>query len=287
MKLVRFGTVGREAPGALDDEGQIIDLGSLVHDYDPRFFAEDGVERVRRIVADGAPALPRVDPASVRLGAPIATPQKIVCIGLNYADHAAEANFPVPKEPMVFLKAPNTLVGPFDDVRIPREGVRVDWEVELGIVIGKRARYLASPEEALEYIAGFSVVDDLSERGFQLDRGGEWTKGKSCETFNPMGPWLVTPDEIDDPQALGMWLDVNGERMQTSNTGNMIWGAAYVVWYLSQFMVLEAGDLVDSGTPGGVGNLQKPPRFLSAGDVIEVGLDGLGVQRSTVIAADG
>ncbi|MBF6620569.1 MAG: fumarylacetoacetate hydrolase family protein, partial [Patulibacter sp.] len=171
MKLVRFGAMGRECPGVLDEDGRIIDVGSLVHDYDARFFAEDGVERLRRIVAGGAADLPRVDPGSVRLGAPIATPQKIVCIGLNYADHAAEANFPVPDEPMVFLKAPNTLVGPYDDVRIPREGVRVDWEVELGIVIGRRARYLAYPEEALEHVARFSVVDDVSERGFQLDRG--------------------------------------------------------------------------------------------------------------------
>jgi 2-keto-4-pentenoate hydratase/2-oxohepta-3-ene-1,7-dioic acid hydratase in catechol pathway len=283
---VRFGDLGAERPGLLAADGTLLDAGEIVRDYDGRFFAEGGLETLAQAVAASDPRLVPA-PAGARIGAPIAVPQKIVCIGLNYADHAAEAGFPVPNEPMVFLKAPNTLIGPNDDVRIPREGTRVDWEVELAVVIGRQARYLADEHAALDAIAGFAVVNDLSERAFQLDRGGEWTKGKSCETFNPLGPWLVTPDEVADPQALGMWLTVNGDEMQRSTTANMVWGAAHLVWYLSQFMVLDPGDLVNTGTPGGVGNLQQPPRFLAAGDVIELGLDGLGSQRVAVVGADG
>jgi 2,4-didehydro-3-deoxy-L-rhamnonate hydrolase len=281
MKLLRFGAPGQERPGVLASDGTVRDASALATDYDGAFFAGDGIAALRAADLDALPAVPD----DVRIGAPIPRPQKIVCIGLNYADHAAEAGFPVPKEPMVFLKAPNTLVGPNDEVLVPPGAERVDWEVELAVVIGSRARYLPDERAALDAIAGFALVNDLSERAYQLDRGGEWTKGKSCETFNPLGPWLVTPDEIEDVQSLPMWLDVNGERMQTSNTSNMVWGAAHLVWYLSQFMVLEPGDLIDTGTPGGVGNLQDPPRFLRAGDVVELGIDGLGAQRLTVAPA--
>ncbi|MCW2994402.1 MAG: hypothetical protein JWQ18_1897 [Conexibacter sp.] len=281
MKLLRFGEPGHERPGLHAPDGTVRDASALATDYDAAFFAAGGIATLRQADVD---ALPEVA-AGTRLGAPIAQPEKIVCIGLNYADHAAEAGFPVPKEPMVFLKAPNTLVGPNDVVLIPPGAERVDWEVELAVVIGSRARYLADERTALDHIAGFALVNDLSERAYQLDRGGEWTKGKSCETFNPLGPWLVTPDEIEDPQALPMWLDVNGDPMQRSNTSNMVWGAAHIVWYLSQFMVLEPGDLIDTGTPGGVGNLQDPPRFLRAGDVVELGIDGLGAQRLTLAPA--
>jgi 2-keto-4-pentenoate hydratase/2-oxohepta-3-ene-1,7-dioic acid hydratase in catechol pathway len=286
MRLARFGEAGSERPAAFDADGILRDVSGDVEDYDARFFAGDGLARVAAALQDAA-ALPAVDPAAVRVGAPIAQPPKIVCIGLNYADHAQEAGFTVPDEPMIFLKAPNSLVGPYDDVRIPRGGERVDWEVELAVVIGREARYLPDEAAALDVIAGYAVVDDLSERVFQLERGGEWTKGKSCETFNPLGPWLVTPDEVADPQALDMWLTVNGEEMQRSSTSNMVFGVAHLIWYLSQFMVLEPGDLIDTGTPGGVGNLQKPPRFLTAGDVIELGVGELGTQRSAVVAADG
>lgn len=285
MKLVRFGDQGGERPGVLAADGTLLDAGAIVHDYDARFFAEGGLDTLAQAVAAGDARLTPA-PEGVRIGAPIAMPQKIVCIGLNYADHAEEAGFPVPREPMVFLKSPNTLIGPNDDVRMPRKATRVDWEVELAVVIGRQARYLADEQAAMEAIAGFAAVNDLSERAFQLDRGGEWTKGKSCETFNPLGPWLVTSDEIDDVQSLDMWLKVNGEEMQRSSTANMVWGAAHLVWYLSQFMVLDPGDLVNTGTPGGVGNLQQPPRFLDAGDVVELGLDGLGSQRVTVVGAD-
>lgn len=286
MRLVRYGPAGGERPGVLSsDSTNIIDVGDHVRDYDPRFFAEGGMEKVARLLDEGlGPARIPVD--SVRLGPPVTRPEKIVCIGLNYADHVAEAGFATPKEPLVFLKAPNTLVGPTDTIRIPRNATRVDWEVELAVVVGKRARYLADEQAARDVIAGCAVVNDLSERGFQLDRGGEWTKGKSCETFNPLGPWLVTPDEIADIDALSMWLDVNGRRRQSSSTANMIWKASYLIHYLSQFMVLEPGDIIDTGTPGGVGNLQSPPQYLSPGDVVELGIDGLGVQRSRCVGFD-
>lgn len=285
MKLMRFGEPGRERPGVLRDD-VILDVTGKVADYDPRFFAEGGLEHLRRVVDDEAARLPRVDPDSVRVGPPIGRPGKIVCIGLNYADHAEEAGFPVPEEPTVFFKAPNTVVGPYDQVRIPRGGDRTDWEVELGVVIGSRARYLAGPEEGLAAVAGYSVVNEMTERGFQLDRGGEWAKGKSCETFNPLGPWLVTADEVADVQNLDLWLDVNGEPMQRSSTGNMLFDVGFLIWHLSQFMVLEPGDLIDTGTPGGVGNLRTPPRYLSKGDVIELGVTGLGAQRLTCVDAD-
>jgi 2-keto-4-pentenoate hydratase/2-oxohepta-3-ene-1,7-dioic acid hydratase in catechol pathway len=222
--------------------------------------------------------------AGERIGAPIARPHQILCIGLNYRDHAAETGQAVPDEPILFTKSPNTLIGPNDEVRIPRRSTKPDWEVELGIVIGRRTSYLDSPEAAREAIAGFCVVNDVSERSFQLERGGQWSKGKSCETFNPAGPWLVTPDEIDDVLALDLWLDVNGVRRQTGSTATMVFDPYFLVHYLSQFLVLEAGDLINTGTPPGVGMGFKPPVWLQPGDVMELGITGLGVQRQSVLA---
>ena len=220
----------------------------------------------------------------VRIGAPIARPHQILCIGLNYSDHAAETGQAVPEEPILFTKSPNTLVGPYDDVRIPRGSTKPDWEVELGIVIGRRTSYLDSLEEARDAIAGYVLVNDVSERAFQMERSGQWSKGKSAETFNPTGPWLVTADEIDDVLALGMWLDVNGTRRQTGSTSTMVFDPYVIVHYLSQFMVLEPGDLIDTGTPPGVGMGFDPQVWLAPGDVMELGIDGLGTQRQSVIA---
>ena len=222
--------------------------------------------------------------AGERIGAPIARPHQILCIGLNYSDHAAETGQQVPAEPILFTKSPNTLIGLNDDVRIPRGSTKLDWEVELGIVIGKRTSYLNSVDEARAAIAGFVVVNDVSERAFQIERGGQWSKGKSAETFNPAGPWLVTPDELDDVLNLGMWLDVNGVRRQTGSTSTMVFDPYFIVHYLSQFLVLEPGDLINSGTPPGVGMGFTPPIWLQAGDLIELGIDGLGAQRQSVIA---
>jgi 2-keto-4-pentenoate hydratase/2-oxohepta-3-ene-1,7-dioic acid hydratase in catechol pathway len=219
-----------------------------------------------------------------RIGAPIARPHQILCIGLNYSDHAAETGQAVPEEPILFTKSPNTLVGPYDDVRIPRGATKTDWEVELGIVIGRRTSYLDSVEQARDSIAGWLVVNDVSERAFQMERGGQWVKGKSAETFNPAGPWLVTPDEVADVMDLGMWLDVSGVRRQTGSTATMIFDPFFIVHHLSQFMVLEPGDLINTGTPPGVGMGLKPPVWLQPGDVMELGIDGLGSQRQRVIA---
>jgi len=222
--------------------------------------------------------------AGERIGAPIARPHQILCIGLNYSDHAAESGQDVPAEPILFTKSPNTLVGPNDDVRMPRGSTKLDWEVELGIVIGRRTSYLESEQEAAGAIAGYVVANDVSERAFQLERSGQWSKGKSAETFNPAGPWLVTPDEVPDVLSLGMWLDVNGQRRQTGSTSTMIFSPTFLVHHLSQFMVLEPGDLINTGTPPGVGMGMKPPVWLQVGDVVELGIDGLGTQRQTVIA---
>ena len=220
-----------------------------------------------------------------RVGSPIPRPGKIICIGLNYADHAAESGMPVPEEPIVFFKASNTLVGPNDDVHIPRKSKKTDWEVELGVVVGAECRYLNSPEDAWERISGFVISNDVSEREFQLERGGQWVKGKSCETFNPCGPWLVTPDELKDVQQLSMRLSVNGELIQSGSTSTMIFDVPYLLWYLSQFMVLDPGDLINTGTPPGVGMGMNPPQFLQVGDVMELEIEGLGGQRQSCIAA--
>ncbi len=283
MRLIRLGPSGAERPHLLLPDDRVVDVTAQVGDFDPAFFARDGLAALRRLqVNDAAGATPM---PAVRVGPPVTRPGKIVCIGLNYRDHAEESGAPVPTEPVVFLKAPNTLVGPNDDVHIPRGSTKTDWEVELGIVIGRTCRYLASHEEALAAIAGYMVNHDVSEREFQLERGGQWDKGKSCETFNPAGPWLVTADEVSDPGRLGLWLDVNGQRRQTGNTRTLIFGVAEVVRYLSQFMVLDPGDIISTGTPAGValGRPDKP--YLRAGDVVELGIDGLGRQRQQFVAA--
>lgn len=286
MRFARIGQSGQETPVVMVGDDTYVDISDLTADIDGTFLAALSTPVVADTLAEHV-ASGRVESVGdQRLGSPIARPHQVLCIGLNYADHAAESGMAIPDEPIVFNKAPNTVVGPFDDVAIPRGSVKTDWEVELGIVIGARARYLSSPEDAWAHIAGFTLVNDVSERTFQLERGGQWVKGKSCETFNPSGPWLVTPDEIADVHDLGMWLDVNGQRRQTGSTSTMIFNVPYVVWYLSQFMVLEPGDLINTGTPPGVGMGMTPPTFLSVGDVMELGIDGLGTQRQRLIAAD-
>ncbi|MBY4127541.1 fumarylacetoacetate hydrolase family protein [Rhodococcus fascians] len=284
MYLMRIGEHGSEKPVARVDERHYVDLSDVVDDVDEAFFGSGGLERVRIVVAERAAAGDVHEFAGERIGAPIARPHQILCIGLNYSDHAAETGQAVPAEPILFTKSPNTLVGPNDDVRLPRGATKPDWEVELGIVIGERTSYLDSPEQARRCIAGYVVVNDVSERAFQLERGGQWAKGKSAETFNPAGPWLVTTDEIDDVLALGMWLDVNGVRKQDGSTGTMIFDPYVIVHYLSQFLVLEPGDLINTGTPPGVGMGFTPPQWLQVGDVVELGIDGLGTQRQTVVA---
>ena len=266
--------------GHLRPDGRAFDVSSVTRDFDSDFFEGGGLARLKEAVAKAQ--LPVVDLQGKRLGAPVARPYKILGIGLNYADHAKESNMPIPPEPVVFMKASNTAVGPNDDVLIPRKSEKADWEVELGVVIGRTARYLEDKAKALDYVAGYCVSNDVSERAFQLERGGSWDKGKSAETFNPLGPWLVTTDEIPDPQTLGMWLNLNGKRMQTGNTKTMVFDVKHLVWYLSQFMVLEAGDVITTGTPPGVGLGQKPsPIYLKAGDVMELSIDGLGQQKQT------
>lgn len=283
MKLMRIGEVGAERPIARVDDGHYVDVSDVVADFDERFFASNGLARVAPIIAERARTGQVSQFAGERIGAPIGRPHQILCIGLNYRDHAAETGQPVAEEPILFTKSPNTLVGPNDDVRMPRGSAKLDWEVELGVVIGRRTSYLDRVDEARDAIAGFCVVNDVSERAFQMERGGQWCKGKSAETFNPAGPWLVTPDEIEDLNALGMWLDVNGVRRQTGNTTTMIFDPYFLVHHLSQFMVLEPGDLINTGTPPGVGLGFTPPIWLRAGDVMELGITGLGLQRQHVV----
>lgn len=280
MRLMRVGVAGQERPAVLH-EGVIRDLSGHVGDIDGVFLEGGGVERVARLLDRDADQLPVV-PVDTRIGAPIARPHHLLCIGLNYADHARESNVALPDEPIVFSKAPNTLVGPNDDVLLPPGAEKVDWEVELGVVIGSRARYLKDEASARACIAGYVLCNDISERHFQLERGGQWVKGKSCETFNPFGPWLVTPDEVSDVSDLRMTLDLNGERQQDGSTATMIFSPAHIVWYVSQFMVLEPGDLINTGTPPGVGMGQNPPRYLRDGDVVELSIAGMGVQRQAV-----
>ncbi|MGW1715499.1 fumarylacetoacetate hydrolase family protein [Streptomyces sp. NPDC002156] len=283
MYLMRIGAAGAEKPVARVDDETYVDLSDTVTDFDEAFFGSGGLDRVRPVVAERTAAGQVTRFAGERIGAPIARPHQILCIGLNYRDHAAESGMAVPDEPILFTKSPNTLVGPNDDVRIPRGSSKTDWEVELGIVIGRRTSYLGSVEEARDAIAGYVVVNDVSERAFQLERGGQWAKGKSAETFNPAGPWLATTDEIDDVLALDMWLDVNGVRRQNGNTKTMVFDPYFIVHYLSQFLVLEPGDLINTGTPPGVGMGLKPPVYLQADDVMELGITGLGSQRQRVL----
>ena len=283
MRLVRLGERGKEIPGVqMSDSSTVLDARSVTSDFDPEFFASGGVERLRTAMKNGQ--LAPLRDAGLRIGAPIGKPEKIVCIGLNYRNHARESGMEVPNEPIIFMKAPNTLVGPHDDVWIPRKSQKTDWEIELAVVMGTKVSYLASPAEALACVAGYAISNDVSEREFQLERGGQWDKGKSCATFNPLGPWLVTADEVPDPQRLEMFLEVNGQRVQNENTSDMIFSVSHLIWYVSQFMVLEPGDVVNTGTPAGVGLGLRPPRYLSPGDEMRLGIDGLGEQRSRAIA---
>ncbi|WP_405741668.1 fumarylacetoacetate hydrolase family protein [Streptomyces sp. NBC_00028] len=284
MYLMRIGAPGAEKPVARIDADTYVDLSDTVTDFDEAFFGSGGIDRVRPVVAGRVAAGQVSRFAGERIGAPIARPHQILCIGLNYRDHAAESGMAVPDEPILFTKSPNTLIGPNDDVRIPRGSAKTDWEVELGIVIGRRTAYLDSVADARDAIAGYVVVNDVSERAFQLERGGQWAKGKSAETFNPAGPWLATADEIDDVLALDMWLDVNGVRRQTGSTKTMIFDPYFIVHYLSQFLVLEPGDLINTGTPPGVGMGLTPPVYLQPGDVMELGIHHLGTQRQHVLA---
>ncbi|MEN3268329.1 MAG: hypothetical protein V7646_5223 [Pseudonocardia sp.] len=279
---MRIGAPGVEKPAVRLDDTTYVDVSDVVTDFDEAFFA-DGLEPLRATVTERVAAGTVREFGGERIGAPIARPHQILCIGLNYSDHAAETGQAVPAEPILFTKPPNTLVGPNDDVRIPRGSTKLDWEVELGIVIGRRTSYLDSVADAAAAIAGYVVVNDVSERAFQMERGGQWSKGKSAETFNPAGPWLVTPEEIPDVCDLRMWLDVNGVRRQSGSTKTMIFDPLFVVHHLSQFMVLEPGDLINTGTPPGVGMGHTPPIWLQAGDVMELGIDGLGSQRQRVL----
>jgi len=281
MKLLRYGPPGHERPGLLDASGTLRDLSAHLTDLDAAALAPERLDALRALAVA---ALPRVE-GTPRIGVPVAGTRQFIAVGLNYVDHAAEAGMRVPKEPILFTKAISCLQGPNDSVRRPRHSQKMDWEVELGIVIGQYAHYV-EPEDALSKVAGYVLVDDLSEREFQTERGGTWDKGKGCATFGPVGPWLVTPDEIPDVQALGLWLDVNGERMQSGHTSNMIFNVATLISYISQFMQLLPGDLITTGTPPGVGMAKSPPRFLREGDVVELGIDGLGRQRHRVIAWD-
>jgi 2,4-didehydro-3-deoxy-L-rhamnonate hydrolase len=281
---MRIGEAGRERPAVRIGGDSYVDVGDVVTDFDERFFAAGGLASLPPVVAERQAAGRVTTLRGERVGAPIARPHQILCIGLNYSDHAAETGQAVPDEPIVFNKAPNTLIGPNDPVRIPRGSAKTDWEVELGIVIGTRSRYLRDEAEAAAAMAGCVVVNDVSEREFQLERGGQWVKGKSAETFNPCGPWLVTPDEIPDVLGLRMWLDVNGVRRQQGSTATMLFSPAHIIWYLSQFMVLEPGDLINTGTPPGVGMSFTPPIWLQPGDVMELGVERLGSQRQEVLA---
>jgi 2-keto-4-pentenoate hydratase/2-oxohepta-3-ene-1,7-dioic acid hydratase in catechol pathway len=282
MKLIRFGEPGREKPGVLLEDGKRIDVSAAVADYDEAFFGGGGIDRLRDFLATGAAASPVV-PAETRLGPCVARPSKLICIGLNYAKHAAESNMAAPKEPVVFFKATSSIIGPNDTVIIPKNSRKSDWEVELAVVIGKRALYV-SEADALDYVAGYCLHNDYSEREWQLERGGEWVKGKSCDTFAPLGPFLATRDEIPDPHQLRLWLTRNGVTRQNSNTSDLIFNIPTLVSYLSQFMSLLPGDVISTGTPEGVGHGCKPPEYMADGDVIELGVEGLGTSKQNVIS---
>ncbi|MEW9524717.1 fumarylacetoacetate hydrolase family protein [Agrobacterium radiobacter] len=278
MKLMRVGQPGQEKPAILDAEGKIRDLSAHVKDIGGDAISPEGLKKIAAIDLSTLPVL-----NEDRIGACVAGTGKFICIGLNFSDHAAETGATVPPEPVIFMKATSAIVGPNDNVTIPRGSEKTDWEVELGVVIGKTAKYV-SEADALDYVAGYCVSHDVSERAFQTERAGQWTKGKSCDTFGPIGPWLVTKEEITDPQNLGMWLKVNGQTMQDGSSKTMVYGVAHVVSYLSQFMSLHPGDVISTGTPPGVGMGLKPPRYLKTGDVVELGIEGLGSQKQTFVA---
>lgn len=280
MKLLRYGAVGKEKPGILDDQGHIRALSSVIPDLTADSLTGSQLAALRKVSLDRLP----IEPRGSRLGAPYRGMGKFVAIGLNYTDHAAESGMAVPAEPIVFMKATSCIIGPNDNIMLPKGSLKTDWEVELGVVIGRTARYV-SEADALDYVAGYCLVNDVSERAYQIERGGTWDKGKGCDTFGPFGPWVVTADEVGDPQDLDMWLDVNGVRMQTGNTKTMIFSVRTLVSYVSQFMTLDPGDLITTGTPPGVGMGRKPtPVYLKAGDVVELGIAKLGTQRQSVVA---
>jgi len=277
MKFVRFGARGQEKPGVLDADGSIRDLSGKIADL-----SGDVLTDLDALKGEDLSALPAVE-GTPRLGAPIAGTGKFICIGLNYADHAAESGLDVPPEPVIFMKATSAICGPNDEIIIPRKSQKTDWEVELAVVIGKPAKYVTE-DEALNHVAGYAITNDVSEREFQAERAGQWTKGKSCDNFGQIGPWLVTPDEVADPQKLKMWLTVNGKTMQDGSTETMVYGVKHLISYLSQFMTLHPGDVISTGTPPGVGLGMKPPQYLKAGDVVELGIEGLGTQKQNVVA---
>ena len=278
MKLVRYGKPGKEKPGLIDSDGRLRDLSAVVADIGPDQLSDPALARLRKLKTDTLPLVK----GSPRMGCPVAGIGKFIAIGLNYADHAAEAGMPIPAEPIVFMKATSCIQGPDDPVMLPKGSKKSDWEVELGVVIGRQARHV-SQKDALSHVAGYCVVNDVSERAYQIERGGTWDKGKGCDTFGPIGPWLVTRDEIANPQRLDLWLDLNGHRMQNGNTRTMIFSVAKVVSYVSQFMTLMPGDVITTGTPPGVGMGMKPPVFLKKGDVLTLGVQGLGTQRQLVV----
>jgi len=281
MKLIRFGALNKEKPGVCVD-GINYDVSAFVKDYDEAFFAEDGLARLAVVVKEQVATLPTIA-AGTRLGSPVARPSKIICIGLNYADHAKETNATPPAEPVIFMKATSAIVGPFDEVVIPKDSVKTDWEVELAVVIGKKASYVAEAD-AMDFVAGYCLHNDISEREFQLEKGGTWDKGKGCDTFAPLGPWLVTKEEVADVHQLKLWLTVNGKAMQNGTTANLIFNIPFLVAYVSRFMTLLPGDVISTGTPAGVGLGFNPPVYLKAGDTMELGIDGLGSSKQTCMA---
>jgi 2-keto-4-pentenoate hydratase/2-oxohepta-3-ene-1,7-dioic acid hydratase in catechol pathway len=285
MKLIRFGAVGKEKPGVQLENGTRLDVSAYGRDYNEDFFGTDGLAQLKAWLANNESSCPKVD-NSVRLGAPLVRPSKIVCVGLNYAKHAAESGMAVPKEPVLFFKATSAIVGPNDDVIIPKGSEKTDWEVELAVVIGKKASYV-SEADALDHVAGYVLHNDYSERAFQIEREGQWVKGKSCDTFAPVGPFIATKDEIKDPNNLHLWLKLNGETVQDSSTSDFIFNVQKVVSYISQFMTLLPGDIISTGTPFGVGLGFNPPKYLKAGDVVELGIEGLGSSKQTAKAYSG
>ena len=282
MKLIRFGEKNKEKPGIQLDDDQRIDVSSFIDDYDENFFYKIGIEKLRNWLNKNKEKCPIID-NNIRIGPPVSRPSKIVCVGLNYAKHAAESGMDIPNEPVLFFKSSSAITGPYDPIIIPKNSSKTDWEVELAIVIGKRASYV-SKEDALNYIAGYVLHNDVSEREFQIERSGQWVKGKSCDSFAPIGPFIATADEIENPNNLNLWLKVNGEEMQNSNTSDFIFNIEEVVSYISQFMTLIPGDIISTGTPFGVGLGLNPPKYLKEGDIVELGIEGLGISKQTCIA---
>ena len=282
MKLIRFGEKNKEKPGIQLDDDQRLDVSSFIDDYDENFFYKIGIKKLRNWLNKNKEKCPIID-NNIRIGPPISRPSKIVCVGLNYAKHAAESGMKIPDEPVLFFKSSSAITGPYDPIIIPKNSSKTDWEVELAIVIGKRASYV-SKEDALNYIAGYVLHNDVSEREFQIERSGQWVKGKSCDSFAPIGPFIATADEIENPNNLNLWLKVNGEEMQNSNTSDFIFNIEEVVSYISQFMTLIPGDIISTGTPFGVGLGLNPPKYLKEGDVVELGIEGLGISKQTCIA---